>query len=613
MATANKKPKLYQYADERQANIHKSFPNDSFLRNEVAADHFMHWVTFFRRNFHRFAMDYLGIKLYLYQIVMLYMMGISNYFVTIASRASAKSFIVALYACIRCILYPGTLVVLASGTKGQAKLIVTEKIQKELMNMSPALNKEISNIRNNQNEVIVFFRNGSSITVVVSNQNARGYRSTCLVREEFRQIDKFVEDSVLSPFQIVRQTPYRKDKYYENNKDLIEEMVDVYISSSWFDNSSDDTWMWGVVDNAYSDMIAGKDSCLLAFDEAIAIKHEIKTMRYFQMEKKKQDPITFALEFLNVRLKENQSAFFSYKMLQQNQRSKKPFYPRTLVDYRMNKKNPYDIPKQQGEIRIVSCDIAFVENEKKNDNSIFTCMRLLPECTTYNRESADDIMIDNGYRRIIPYIESIQGGDTLKQAIRIRQLFEDFGGDYIVLDCRGGGIVLYDILAKVMYDEERDVEYSPLTCMNDENIANRIKIAGANPCIFAVVASQKMNSDIAIDFRNVLEAKKIDFLIPFEQAKEEILPNIKEYMKSPDPYEQLFYELPFLETQALINETAELVYEKKAQTGAIVISEQGNNRKDRYSSASYASMFSSLLEKDMLSNGEEYEYGIFIN
>lgn len=613
MATTNKKERLFQHADERQAQISKNFPGDSMLGNPKTADHFIQWVTFFRKNFHRFAMDYLGIKLYLYQIIMLYMMGISNYFVTIASRASAKSFIVALYACIRCVLYPGTLVVLASGTKGQAKLMVTEKIQKELMNMSPALNKEISNIKNNQNEVIVYFRNGSTITVVTSNENSRGYRSTTLIREEFRQINKFVEDSVLSPFQIVRQTPYRKDKYYADNKDLIEEMIDIYISSSWFDNNSEDTWMWGVVDNAYAGMLAGKDSCLLAFDEAIAIKHEIKTMRYFQMEKKKQDPITFALEFLNARLKENQSAFFSYKMLQQNQRSKKPFYPRTLSDYRANKKNPYDIPKQQGEIRIVSCDIAFVENEKKNDNSIFTCMRLLPECTTYSRDAADDVKIDNGYRRIVPYIESIQGGDTLKQAIRIRQLFEDFGGDYIVLDCRGGGIVLYDILAKVMYDEDRDVEYSPLSCMNDESIANRIKIAGANPCIFAVVASQKMNSDIAIDFRNVLEAKKIDFLIPFEQAKEEILPNIKEYIKSPDPYEQLFYELPFLETQAMINETAELVYEKKAQTGAIVISEQGNNRKDRYSANSYGSWFATLLEKDLFSSSDEYEYGTFIN
>lgn len=61
------------------------------------------------------------------------------------------------------------------------------------------------------------------------------------------------------------------------------------------------------------------------------------------------------------------------------------------------------------------------------------------------------------------------------------------------------------MLAKVMYDDERDKEYSPLSCMNDDNIASRIKIEGATPCIFAINASQKLNSDIAMNFRRVLD------------------------------------------------------------------------------------------------------------
>ena len=65
--------------------------------------------------------------------------------------------------------------------------------------------------------------------------------------------------------------------------------------------------------------------------------------------------------------------------------------------------------------------------------------------------------------------------------------------------------------------------------------------------------------------------------------------------------------------QALISETTGLLYEKKPQTGAIVISEQGTNRKDRYTSVSYGSYFASLLEKDLVSNDEEYEYSVIIN
>ena len=174
-------------------------------------------------------------------------------------------------------------------------------------------------------------------------------------------------------------------------------------------------------------------------------------------------------------------------------------------------------------------------------------------------------------------------------------------------------IAIYDMLAKVMYDEERDREYAPLQCMNDDAIANRIKIEGATPCIFAINASQKLNSDIAQDFRRVLDAKQIDLLVSFEYALEEILPNIKEYANSPDAETQSFFERPFLETQALIGETTALVYEKKEQTGAIVIKEAGTNRKDRYTSCSYGSYFASLLEKDLISNNDEYEFEVFIN
>lgn len=169
------------------------------------------------------------------------------------------------------------------------------------------------------------------------------------------------------------------------------------------------------------------------------------------------------------------------------------------------------------------------------------------------------------------------------------------------------------MLARVLYDEERDVEYSPLCCMNDDAIANRIKIEGANPCIFAITATQKLNSDIALDFRRVLENKQIEFLPSLEKALEEILPNIKEYVNAPDAETQFFYEAPFLETQALINESANLQYERKDTTGVIVVKESSGQHKDRYSSCSYLSYVSSLLEKDLFTNNDDYEYGVFIN
>lgn len=174
-------------------------------------------------------------------------------------------------------------------------------------------------------------------------------------------------------------------------------------------------------------------------------------------------------------------------------------------------------------------------------------------------------------------------------------------------------VTCYDLLAKVIYDEGRDKEYQPWVCFNDEGYANRIKTVGALPVVYAINASQKLNSDIANEFRMNLTMGMIDFLIPFSEAVDETLPKISEYLTATDVDTQIFYEKPYLETQELIKECVELTYERKEQTGLIVISEQGNNRKDRWTSCSYGVHFASLLEQDLLSDNSDYDYEIFVN
>lgn len=603
------------YADERQESLYKKFPSTHFLSNPNNVHNTLLWSTFFRRNLHRLAIDYLGIKLHIYQQLILYLMGISQLIVIVASRAAAKSFIIALYACCKAIIKPNSRIVLGSATRGQSKLIISEKIKNELMNMSPALRKEIRDIKDSANESIVYFKNGSTIKVFTANQFARGLRSTDAVREEFRQIDKEVDDSVISPFQTIRQAPYMIDPYYSSIEELKEDPIDIYISSSWFLNDSTNGgvhWMWNLVDQAYDDMLDGGRSAMLAFDESITLKHNIRTQRQMQQEKKKQDPITWKIEFLNLRVKDSESAFFTYSMLTENQRLKQVFYPRKNEDVRCNKKNKYTIPKQDGEIRVVSCDIAFVAG-KQNDNSIYSCIRAIPETMTYESEDSNSIEVKQGYRRQYCYIESNQMGDTTQQAIRIRQLYDDFDADYIVLDCRNGGLQILYSLGKTLYDEQRGLEYSPFKCMNNQTYADAIKTKSAKEVIYAINATQQLNSDMAYSFRRGLIEKKIDLLISYNEAKEELLKDNKDYMAAllgDQNLDTAYFEIPFIETQLLISECAELVYEKAQQTGIIKISEKGSNRKDRYSSCSMGNYFIDSLEVDLLGRGKQVKSNI---
>ena len=63
----------------------------------------------------------------------------------------------------------------------------------------------------------------------------------------------------------------------------------------------------------------------------------------------------------------------------------------------------------------------------------------------------------------------------------------------------------------------------------------------------------------------------------------------------------------------MISECSSLLYEKNPQTGVVRIYEQGNNRKDRYTSFSYGSWFYDQLELDLLDSSSDYEYATFVD
>lgn len=78
------------------------------------------WASYYRHNPHRFCRDYLHLDLRLFQKIMIVMMNISMTVVFIGARGIGKTFLSAVFCVTRCILYPGTKICIASGTRGQA-------------------------------------------------------------------------------------------------------------------------------------------------------------------------------------------------------------------------------------------------------------------------------------------------------------------------------------------------------------------------------------------------------------------------------------------------------------------------------------------------------------
>lgn len=130
------------------------------------------------------------------------------------------------------------------------------------------------------------------------------------------------------------------------------------------------------------------------------------------------------MEYENLMYGQNADALYALEDVNKNRTLKNVFYPIKNIDYQ-SLKNRKKETLRDGEIRIMGVDIALMGGHA-NDNTVITCMRLIPNGDSYLRK--------------VSYIESIDGLHTDDQAIRIKQLFEDFQASKLALDCHGNGI-----------------------------------------------------------------------------------------------------------------------------------------------------------------------------
>ena len=137
------------------------------------------WCTLFRRNWDIFAEFFLGLKLRPYQRAALHEIGSSDVFFWRAGRGGAKSYITALAAICKLLLYPNCWVVVTASTIDQANKIVKNKIEKELAHQSPYLlylmeNHWLKITKPTDGYVVECTLNNSTLTVLAPVESSRG-------------------------------------------------------------------------------------------------------------------------------------------------------------------------------------------------------------------------------------------------------------------------------------------------------------------------------------------------------------------------------------------------------------------------------------------------------
>lgn len=543
------------------------------------------WCAYYRSNPHRFAHDYLHLNLHLFQKILLVMMNWSSTTVFIGSRGIGKSFLSAVFCVIRCILYPGTKICIASGTRGQA-INVLEKIILELKPNSPELAMEIDDKQtkiNGTNAQIVF-RNSSYIKVVTASDSARGNRANLLLLDEFRMIAKDVIDTILRKFLTQKRMPRyealtkeeRKAEYAkEKNKTMY--LSSAYFVDHWSYLKCTDTCRF-MIDDRKKQFVCGLPY-QLSVSEGLLDAETVAD----EMAETDFNEIKFQMEYEALWYGNTDGSFFDYNSISKNRKIKYPMLPDSLASKLGNSQNVRIPPKLNGEIRILSADIALMTSRKNNNDATAVFInQLMP--TKAGR-----------YTSNIVYADVCEGLRTDDQALMIRKLFDEYQCDYIVLDTNGIGLGVYDCLARDIVDTETGEIYPAISCCNNSEMAERCTVIGAEKVVWSIKASAQFNSDCAYLLREAFRSGRIRLLCT-EYEADEILSDIRGY-SSLSAAEKLELQMPYINTTLLVDELTKLQHEESG--GKVRVFERTGMRKDRYSSLSYNYYVAVQLENKM--------------
>lgn len=532
--------------------------------------------SYYRANPQRFCEEFLNISLKLFQKILIWVMMRYDAFYFIAARGIGKTYLVALYAVCRCILYPGSKIVCCSYTFKQGKEIIL-KITDDFMQKSPLLRNEISRVSTGQNDCFVYFKNGSWIRVVVAGESSRGARSNILIIDESRLVSQKIVDTILRPMNAApRQPGYLRKPEYAHLSEMNKEF---YLSSAFYAASE----MYKKVKAYTANMLDPKLNYMvcdlpyqLSIKEGLLMRQQIIN----EMSEATFSDITFMMEREGIFYGSAANALFDYQILEGQRIVGDCLF--NLDYYRLTKAKMPE--KKNEEIRILSLDIALLASKKhNNDASAFIIHSGIPT-------SSNDY-IDN-----IINIDTCEGLTTEELGLETMRRFYQYDCDYLAIDANGiGQSVLDYIMGSNRYDPVYNETYGALNVMNNPDLEDRCKVKNAPKVIYAIKANARSNNDMTLALRAGFQNKYINLLIP-DTNVEEKLSKIRGYGTLSE-IQQASMKMPYIQTTLLINELINLTHD--TNNGLIKVKEKTGMRKDRYSSLQYGYALLQELSKGL--------------
>lgn len=528
---------------------------------------------YYRANPHRYVSEVLGLSLKWFQQILLWCMMHYNFVMYLAARGQGKTYLTALFCCVRCILFPGTKIVVSSGTLKQANEVLL-KIQDDFMKQSSILRSEIEKCNIGQNDASIYFKNGSWIKTRTSSENSRSARANCIVVDEFRMVDETVINTVLRKFL----TSPRQPKYLQKPKyaHMQERNKEIYMSSAYFKSS----WAYKKAQsytlNFFDDT---KKYFICGLPYQVSVREGLLSRSQLEDEMSEADynELVQQMEMECLWFGDTDGSLFKFDELTARRRLRKAFPPLSFCNDKIT------IPKLTATgKRILSIDVALMQStkKKKNDASAIFINDLIQ-------------VNDTAYQSNFVYGETFEGLKTDELGMIVMKYFYEYQCTDLVLDTNGIGLGVYDFITKDQVCQENGKRYQAMTCINDKDMAERCKVRDANKVVWSVKANANFNNEICVLLRNGIQNGKINFLISEQDADSSLKETYKGYFKM-SPTEQAKLKMSYVQTTFAVYELIKLDHEVK--NGNIKVKEAEGMRKDRYSSIAYSYWCACQLE-----------------
>lgn len=429
---------------------------------------------------------------------------------------------------------------MSAQTREASAKLIKEKHQ-EIVKFYPLIGAEIVKANFSKDTAEVIFTSGSKLDNLANTQSSKGLRRHRLNMEESALINDEVFQDALEPIPNVPRRTIGRESLI-NPEELSGQLH--FLTTSYFKNTEYERSL-----KMFDEMADLKGVMVLGSDWKLACEYgrgETKTQ--ILAKKEKLSPVFFATNYESRWVGSTDNCLVDINKLMSLR-----ILPKAEI--KGNSKDEY----------YIGVDVARSTKTSNNQTSI--------SIGKVKRDKNDRVK----HIQLINMINLPNGMNFTGQAIIIKRLKNVFGAKKVILDGNGLGVGLIDELLKLHIDPitgEELIAYDTINTDHESDEKETIK------CLF-VINAQGINTDIIVNFINIVDSGKLQLLDKVDQNKLELGDN--DFMTNG--------LLASVQTDFFIEEVSNL--QLKTLNGGKLTVERNSKSidKDRYSSTAYMTYY----------------------